>query len=203
MATTSETTPINNSSDSIVQHQHQHQQQQQQQQQQEQHVPPSSTGTPSTPKFKVFQETFMFMNQQPVHIQVIEMDNSQWVWISSAGANPLQQQQQDALQGGSGAGGGGGAGAGGAGTGAFGDLAMAMPVFRAGQTPVSSTLLGSPIDETAASIARRLATKFKRQFLVNLDIPASVDNAMVLAYSERKLVDMLRVIADTTAAGDV
>ncbi|KAF8945178.1 hypothetical protein BGZ47_003139 [Haplosporangium gracile] len=148
---------------------------------------------PSAHKFKVFQETFMFMNQQPVHIQVIEMDNSQWVWISSAGANP--QQQQHALQGGS--------SAGGAGTGAFGDLAMAMPAFRAGQTPVSSTLLGNPIDETAAGIARRLATKFKKQFLVNLDIPASVDNAMLLAYSERKLVDMLRVIADTTAAGDV
>lgn len=146
----------------------------------------------------------MFMNQQPVHIQVIEMENSQWVWISSAGANPLQQQQQDALQGGGSAGGGGaGAGAGGAGTGAFGDLAMAMPAFRDGQTPVSSTLLGNPIDETAAGIARRLSSKFKRQFLVNLDIPASVDNAMVLAYSERKVVDMLRVIAETTAAGDV
>lgn len=72
----------------------------------------------------------MFMNQQPVHIQVINMDSSQWVWISSAGANPLQQQQQDALQGGGAAGAGGG---GGAGTGAFGDLAMAMPAFRAGQ----------------------------------------------------------------------
>ncbi|KAK3839289.1 MAG: hypothetical protein JOS17DRAFT_728652 [Linnemannia elongata] len=152
----------------------------------QQHVPPSSAGTPSTPKFKVFQETFMFMNQQPVHIQVIEMENSQW--------------QQDALQGGGSAGGGG---AGGAGTGAFGDLAMAMPAFRDGQTPVSSTLLGNPIDETAAGIARRLSSKFKRQFLVNLDIPASVDNAMVLAYSERKVVDMLRVIAETTAAGDV
>jgi hypothetical protein len=30
-----------------------------------------------------------------------------------------------------------------------------------------------------------------------------MDNAMVLAYSERKLVDMLRVIAETTEAGDV
>ncbi|KAF9137624.1 hypothetical protein BGX30_010037 [Mortierella sp. GBA39] len=197
MTSTSESTPISNNNNNDPQQQ-QHQQQQQQQQ-----VPPSSTGTPSTPKFKVFQETFMFMNQQPVHIQVIEMDNSQWVWISSAGGNPLQQQQQDALQGGGGSAGGGGVGAGGAGTGAFGDLAMAMPAFRAGQTPVSSTLLGSPIDETAAGIARRLATKFKRQFLVNLDIPASVDNAMVLAYSERKVVDMLRVIAETTAAGDV
>ncbi|KAF9097442.1 hypothetical protein BGX23_008864 [Mortierella sp. AD031] len=161
-------------------------------------VAPSSTGSPSIPRFKVFQETFMFMNQQPVHIQVIDMDQSQWIWISSAGANPLQQQQQQALQGGGSTAAAGGAG--GAGTGAFGDLAMAMPAFRPGQTPVSSTLLGNPIDETAASIARRLASKFKRQFLVNLDIPASVDNAMVLAYSERKLVDMLRVIAETTTS---
>ncbi|KAF9133256.1 hypothetical protein BGW39_010174 [Mortierella sp. 14UC] len=161
------------------------------------HVPPSSTGTTTMPKFKVFQETFLFMNQQPVYIQVIDLDpQSQWVWISSAGANPLQQQQQDAMQGGEGS-------SGGAGTGAFGDLAMAMPAFRAGQTPVSSTLLGNPIDEAAASIARRLATKYKRQFLVNLDIPASVDNAMVLAFAERKVVDMLRIIAETTAAGEV
>ncbi|KAK3848212.1 MAG: hypothetical protein J3R72DRAFT_430109 [Linnemannia gamsii] len=169
------------------------------------HVPPSSTGAMTMPKFKVFQETFLFMNQQPVHIQVIDLDpQSQWIWISSAGANPLQQQQQDVMGGGGGAGGGGGGGgAAGAGTGAFGDLAMAMPSFRAGQTPVSSTLLGNPIDETAASIARRLATKYKKQFLVNLDIPASVDNAMVLAYAERKLVDMLRIVAETIAAGDV
>ncbi|KAF9908485.1 hypothetical protein EC991_009749 [Linnemannia zychae] len=142
------------------------------------------------------------MNQQPVNIQVINLDEqSQWIWISSAGANPLQQQQTDVMQGGGGAGGAGaGGGKGGAGSGAFGDLAMAMPAFRAGQTPVSSTLLGNPIDETAASIARRLATKYKRQFLVNLDIPASVDNAMVLAFAERKLVDMLRIIAETVAA---
>ncbi|KAF9926749.1 hypothetical protein FBU30_003743 [Linnemannia zychae] len=149
------------------------------------HVPQSTTGQWAHPKFKVYQETFMFMNQQPVHIQVINMDKSQWVWISSAGSNPLQQQQQQDFQ---------NSVTSGPGTGAFGDLAMAMPAFRAGQTPVSSTLLGHPIDETAASIARRLATKYKRQFLVNLDIPASMDNAMVLAFAERKLVDMLRVI---------
>lgn len=37
-----------------------------------------------------------------------------------------------------------------------------------------------------------IATRFKRQFLVNVDIPATSDNAMLLAFAERKLTDMLR-----------
>ncbi|KAG0276662.1 hypothetical protein BGZ95_007220 [Linnemannia exigua] len=71
-------------------------------------------------------------------------------------------------------------GAAGAGTGAFGDLAMAMPAFRAGQMPVSRTKMQETV----------------------LDISASVDNAMVLTFAERKLVDMLQFTAETTAAGD-
>ncbi|KAG0267590.1 hypothetical protein BG011_002898 [Mortierella polycephala] len=141
------------------------------------------------PRFKVDQQSFMFMDQQPVHVQVTYMDSSCWIWVS-AGPSPLMQQTQQ-LQGRAGAEVGAG-GAGGVGGGAFGDLAMAMPPFRAGQPAVSSTLLGSPIDETAAQMARRLATRFKCQFLVNVDIPATLDNAMVMAFSERKVVDILQ-----------
>ncbi|KAF9215382.1 hypothetical protein BGZ59_001503 [Podila verticillata] len=106
------------------------------------------------------------MNQTPVYIQVTAMDQSFWVWVSSSGANPLQIDAQQ------------GQGATGPGSG---------PV-------ISSTLLGKPIDETAANMAKRLATRFKRQFLVNVDVPATVDNAMLLSFSERKLVDMLQTI---------
>ncbi|KAF8935941.1 hypothetical protein BGZ52_008720 [Haplosporangium bisporale] len=106
------------------------------------------------------------MNQTPVYIQVTAMDQSFWVWVSSSGANPLQIDSQQ------------GQGATGPGSG---------PV-------ISSTLLGKPIDETAANMAKRLATRFKRQFLVNVDVPATVDNAMLLSFSERKLVDMLQTI---------
>ncbi|KAF9950462.1 hypothetical protein BGZ72_007895, partial [Mortierella alpina] len=65
---------------------------------------------------------------------------------------------------------------------------------------VSSTLLGNPIDETAAHMARRLATRFKRQFLINVDIPATSDNAMLLAFAERKLIDMLQDITSFKAS---
>ncbi|KAF9284802.1 hypothetical protein BGZ68_004384 [Mortierella alpina] len=144
------------------------------------------------PQFKIHQETFMFMNQQPVYVQVTALDSSAWIWIS-AGANPLMQQHQQFQ---------GGPSAASAAGGAFGDFAMAMPAFRPGQPAVSSTLLGNPIDETAAQMARRLATRFKRQFLVNVDIPATSDNAMLLAFAERKLTDMLRdtVFSNTAAA---
>ncbi|KAF9573527.1 hypothetical protein EC968_008396 [Mortierella alpina] len=139
-------------------------------------------GEPAMPRFKIHQETFEFMNQQPVYVQVTTLDDSAWIWIS-AGANPLMQQHQQFQ---------GGPSAASAAGGAFGDFAMAMPAFRPGQPAVSSTLLGNPIDETAAHMARRLATRFKRQFLVNVDIPATSDNAMLLAFAERKLIDMLR-----------
>ncbi|KAF9087904.1 hypothetical protein BGX27_002836 [Mortierella sp. AM989] len=142
---------------------------------------------PSVPRFKIYQETFKFMNQQPVFIQITEMDSSDWIWISS-GASPLLQQQNGGSGGANGA-------AGASVGGAFGDFAMAMPPFRAGQAAVSSTLLGSPLDETPASIARRLATKFKRQFLVNVDIQPGMDNAMLIAFAERKVLDMMQAIA--------
>ncbi|KAG0196068.1 hypothetical protein BGX28_000173 [Mortierella sp. GBA30] len=150
----------------------------------------------AVPKFKILQHTFMFMNQQPVHIQVTSLDDSAWIWIST-GASPLMQQQQQ-FQGGSSSSSisavsGSGAGAGASASGSFGDFAMAMPSFRPGQPAVSSTLLGNPIDETAAHMARRLATRFKRQFLVNIDIPATSDNAMLLAFAERKLIETLQV----------
>ncbi|KFH64522.1 hypothetical protein MVEG_09255 [Podila verticillata NRRL 6337] len=156
-------------------------------------VPAPTTPTPqptqpfiaapdAVPQFKVHQQTFKFMNQTPVYIQVTAMDQSFWVWVSSSGANPLQIDAQQ------------GQGATGPGSGVFGDLAMAMPAFRPGQPVISSTLLGKPIDETAANMAKRLATRFKRQFLVNVDVPATVDNAMLLSFSERKLVDMLQTI---------
>ncbi|KAF9187242.1 hypothetical protein BGZ50_002038 [Haplosporangium sp. Z 11] len=149
------------------------------------------------PRFKVDQQSFMFMDQQPVHVQVTYMDNSCWIWVS-AGPSPLMQQTQQ-LQGGISMG-----GAGGVGGGAFGDLAMAMPPFRAGQPAVSSTLLGNPIDETAAQMARRLATRFKCQFLVNVDIPATLDNAMVMAFSERKVVDILqKTLGHSAASGSL
>jgi hypothetical protein len=74
------------------------------------------------------------MNQQPVYVQVIAMDNSAWIWISSA-ASPLfasqQQQQQQSLQPQIQQGSGGGAGSTQAGS--FGDFAMAMPSSRPGQ----------------------------------------------------------------------
>ncbi|KAK3824652.1 MAG: hypothetical protein J3Q66DRAFT_384061 [Benniella sp.] len=149
----------------------------------------------STPQFKVHQRTFRFMNQQPVYVQVIAMDNSAWIWISSA-ASPLfasqQQQQQQSLQPQVQQGSSGGAGS--TQAGAFGDFAMAMPSFRPGQPAVSSSLLGNPLDETAASMARRLATRFKRQFLVNVDIPPAVDNAMLISFSEKKVVETLQEI---------
>ncbi|CAO3573970.1 unnamed protein product [Mortierella alpina] len=137
---------------------------------------------PAMPRFKIHQETFLFMNQQPVYVQVTALDNSAWIWMS-AGANPLMQQHQQFQ---------GGPSSASAAGGAFGDFAMAMPAFRPGQPAVSSTLLGNPIDETAAHMARRLASRFKRQFLVNVDTPATSDNAMLLAFAERKLMDMLR-----------
>ncbi|KAG0001288.1 hypothetical protein BGZ80_008592 [Entomortierella chlamydospora] len=138
----------------------------------------------AVPQLKIHQQTFKFMDLQPVYIQITEMDSSDWIWIS-AGASPLLQQ--NAL-GGAGANGGGGGGA-------FGDFAMSMPPFRPGQAAVSSTLLGNPLDETPASIARRLATKFKRQFFVNVDIQPGFDNAMLIAFAERKVLDMLQSIA--------
>ncbi|KAF9337490.1 hypothetical protein BG006_004517 [Podila minutissima] len=153
-------------------------------------APPAQPFIPApdaVPQFRIHQQTFMFMNQTPVYIQVIAMDQSYWVWVSSSGANPLQI---DAQQGGQGQ----GQSQSGPGSGVFGDLAMAMPAFRPGQPAISSTLLGKPIDETSANMAKRLATRFKRQFLINVDIPASVDNAMLLSFSERKLVDMLQTI---------
>ncbi|KAF9947787.1 hypothetical protein BGZ72_010279, partial [Mortierella alpina] len=78
---------------------------------------------PAMPQFKIHQETFLFMNQQPVYVQVTALDSSAWIWIS-AGANPLMQQHQQ-FQGGSSATSTAG--------GAFGDFAMAMPAFRPGQ----------------------------------------------------------------------
>ncbi|KAG0014700.1 hypothetical protein BGZ81_000305, partial [Podila clonocystis] len=53
----------------------------------------------AVPQFRIFQETFMFMNQTPVYIQVTAMDQSYWVWVSSSGANPLQIDAQQGSQG--------------------------------------------------------------------------------------------------------
>ncbi|KAF9151943.1 hypothetical protein BGX20_005266, partial [Mortierella sp. AD010] len=63
----------------------------------------------AVPPLKIHQQTFKFMDLQPVYIQITEMDSSDWIWIS-AGASPLLQQQ-NAL-GGAGAHGGGGSGGG-------------------------------------------------------------------------------------------
>ncbi|KAG0357840.1 hypothetical protein BC939DRAFT_441225 [Gamsiella multidivaricata] len=153
-------------------------------------VPAFTPAEASAPRFKVHQQSFKFMDQQPVYIQITAMDNSAWVWISAAASPVMQQQSLQPQQQQQGGGGGGG--------GSFGELAMAMPSSRPGQPAVSSTLLGSPLDETAASMARRLATRFKRQFLVNADIPPGIDNAMLLAFSERKTVEMLQGIFDAT-----
>ncbi|KAF9351293.1 hypothetical protein BGX34_000687 [Mortierella sp. NVP85] len=139
----------------------------------------------STPQFKVHQRTFRFMNQQPVYVQVIAMDNSAWIWISSA-ASPLfashqQQSLQPQIQQGS------GGGTGSTQAGAFGDFAMAMPSFRPGQRPQSTLLLRS----TPGPVP---TTRFKRQFLVNVDIPPAVDNAMLISFSEKKVVETLQEI---------
>ncbi|KAF9184080.1 hypothetical protein BGZ51_003582 [Haplosporangium sp. Z 767] len=99
------------------------------------------------PRFKVDQQSFMFMDQQPVHVQVTYMDNSCWIWVS-AGPSPLMQQTQQ-LQGG-------------------------------------------------------ITTRFKCQFLVNVDIPATLDNAMVMAFSERKVVDILqKTLGHSAASGSL
>ncbi|KAG0351197.1 hypothetical protein BG005_009326, partial [Podila minutissima] len=92
-------------------------------------APPAQPFIPApdaVPQFRIHQQTFMFMNQTPVYIQVTAMDQSYWVWVSSSGANPLQI---DAQQGGQGQ----GQSQSGPGSGVFGDLAMAMPAFRPGQ----------------------------------------------------------------------
>ncbi|KAF9401086.1 hypothetical protein BGZ94_005323, partial [Podila epigama] len=44
-------------------------------------------------------------------------------------------------------------------------------------------------------------TRFKRQFLVNVNVPTGVDNAMLLSYSEKKLVDMLLTIFSAVDSG--
>lgn len=106
-------------------------------------VPAPTTPTPAqpaqpfiaapdaVPQFKIHQQTFMFMNQTPVYIQVTAMDQSYWVWVSSSGANPLQIDAQQ----------GQGQGSTGPGSGVFGDLAMAMPAFRPGQASFFSQTL--------------------------------------------------------------
>ncbi|KAG0231338.1 hypothetical protein BGX31_005557 [Mortierella sp. GBA43] len=145
----------------------------------------------STPQLKVHQRTFRFMDQQLVYIQVIEMINSAWIWVSSPGSS-----FQQGNGGGVAVGSGGPSGAEGSSmaAGTFGDFAMAMPVSRPGQPSVSSTLLGNPLEETAASMARRLATKFKMQFLVNVDVPPGVENQMMLAFAEKKVVETVQSI---------
>ncbi|KAF8983835.1 hypothetical protein BGZ46_009403 [Entomortierella lignicola] len=143
-------------------------------------------GEANVPQLKIHQETFKFMDQQPVYIQITEMNSSDWIWISAGPSLFLQQQN--------GAGGNGAASTAGGG---FGDFAMSMPPFRTGQAAVSSNLLGNSLDEAPASIARRLATKFKRQFLVNVDIQPGMDNAMLIAFAERKVLDMLQAIASS------
>ncbi|KAG0252352.1 hypothetical protein DFQ27_008135 [Actinomortierella ambigua] len=149
------------------------------------HAPSSLSNEAAVqPKMRVHQQTFTFMNQQPVYVQITEMEKSAWVWVSSA-ATILSQAQ---LMGGSQESGSGSSGS-------FGDLAIGMPPCRSIQAS-STTLLGNAMDDAAAGMARRLAMRFKIQFLVNLDMPVHADNGMLLAFSEKKVGEMLKAIME-------
>ncbi|KAG0221901.1 hypothetical protein BGW41_006420 [Actinomortierella wolfii] len=150
------------------------------------HASPSNEATVQ-PKMKVHQETFTFMNQQPVYVQITEMEQSAWVWVSSAATILSQAQLMGGAQ-----------EAGSGGSGAFGDFAIGMPAYRSIQAS-STTLLGNAMEDAAAGMARRLATRFKMQVLVNLDLPVHADNGVLLAFAEKKVSEKLKAITESNA----
>ncbi|KAF9977723.1 hypothetical protein BGZ73_005086 [Actinomortierella ambigua] len=151
------------------------------------HVSPSAPSEATVqPRMKVHQQTFTFMNQQPVYVQITEMEKSVWVWVSSASTILSQAQLMGGTQEAGNSGG----------SGAFGDLAIGMPPYRTIQAS-STTLLGNAMEDSAAGIARRLATRFKIQCLVNLDMPSHADNGMLLAFAEKKIGEMLKAVLES------
>ncbi|OBZ85502.1 hypothetical protein A0J61_06443 [Choanephora cucurbitarum] len=74
--------------------------------------------------------------------------------------------------------------------GKLGDFSVAVPPFGS-QTHASATsLFNKGVTEQSRNLSRRLASKYKQQFYVSLDLQSPDD--MLFVFVEKKLTEMLK-----------
>lgn len=67
-------------------------------------------------------------------------------------------------------------------------LAVAMQV-RVDKMPVSSVLMGDPLETTSSSLAQKFAKKTQKQVFVSYNLPTS-DPQLLLLVEKRALIEM-------------
>ncbi|KAL1923718.1 uncharacterized protein VTP21DRAFT_8698 [Calcarisporiella thermophila] len=74
------------------------------------------------------------------------------------------------------------------------NLAASVPSKFGSNVAPATTLLGSDVDEMSQLLARRLATKYNRQFFVSFNISSvNSDNTLTL-FAEKALIEMLKEV---------
>ncbi|KAH6571574.1 hypothetical protein BASA50_002986 [Batrachochytrium salamandrivorans] len=113
----------------------------------------------------------------PVAYQIITMTDSLFIWVGQGqdGAEHAEGQTQDQYS-----------------AGRFEQLAVAMV---SGQNTIASTLLRPTLEGHSENIARRLASRFKKQVFMSMSLGAMYE--LVLPIIERKLRDLVQEAIDS------
>ncbi|KAI8069075.1 uncharacterized protein B0P05DRAFT_551485 [Gilbertella persicaria] len=74
--------------------------------------------------------------------------------------------------------------------GKLGDLSVAMPPFGSQTHAPATSIFSKDVSEQSRNLSRRLASKYKQQFYVSLDLSSSDD--MLFVFVEKKLTEMLK-----------
>ncbi|KAG2200459.1 hypothetical protein INT47_011439 [Mucor saturninus] len=74
--------------------------------------------------------------------------------------------------------------------GKMGDMSVAVPAFASQTAASATTIMGTNVSEKSKNLARRLASKYKLQFYVSMDLSSPDD--LLFVFVEKKLTELLK-----------
>ncbi|KAI9485174.1 MAG: hypothetical protein EXX96DRAFT_362 [Benjaminiella poitrasii] len=72
----------------------------------------------------------------------------------------------------------------------LGDMSVAMPAFGSNMAPSATGIFSKSVSEQSRNLARRLASKYKQQIYVSLDLSSPDD--LLFVFVEKKLMEILK-----------
>ncbi|GAA5808196.1 hypothetical protein MFLAVUS_001581 [Mucor flavus] len=76
--------------------------------------------------------------------------------------------------------------------GKMGDLSVAVPPFGTQTSASATAIIGKDVSDQSKNLSRRLASKYKLQFYISLDITSQDD--LLFVFVEKKLTELLKNI---------
>ncbi|ORY39976.1 hypothetical protein BCR33DRAFT_853091 [Rhizoclosmatium globosum] len=117
----------------------------------------------------VAQHTIPFTEGTHVHIQIIQMGSSVFVWIGATQGDAVHSLKP---------------------TGQLAALAFAATTRFNNGAAIGSTLIAAKVDDASEGIAKRIAARTKMNVFVSCDLPSEAADLVV--FSERHTVKLLK-----------